>query len=98
MKLMRLPRMQQAEPIPPLLQCMVEVLTVACRRLHSDEDLLGERIQLRKFVQQNVPSLLCIGKGEGFDHQAFVQSVDTARTGLASDVNPTDILEWGFLL
>lgn len=62
---------------------MIEVLAVARRRLHPNEDLLGEHIQPREFVQQDVPSLLAIGEAERLDHQAFVWSTDTARTRLA---------------
>jgi hypothetical protein len=71
---------------------VIEVLAVARRCLHPNEDLLGERIQPREFVQQDVPSLLAIGEAERLDHQAFVWSTDTARTRLASDVNSTHIL------
>lgn len=51
MKLMCLPRMHQAELIASLLQLVIEVLTVACRRLHSNEDFSRERIQPHEFVQ-----------------------------------------------
>ncbi|HEX9133834.1 MAG TPA: hypothetical protein VF844_16205 [Ktedonobacteraceae bacterium] len=51
-----------------------------------------------EFVQQDISSLFAIGKNQNLTHQAFVWSRDAACTRLASDVNPADILDRGFLL
>jgi hypothetical protein len=97
MKLMRLSRMEQAELLATLLQGVIEVFNVACRRLHPDEDLLRQGIQVVEFVQQDIPSIFAIGKDQRFAHQAFVWSRDATCTRLTSDINPADILDRGFL-
>jgi hypothetical protein len=79
-KLMRLSRMEQAEPIASLVQFVIEILALAGSRLHPNQDLTWERIQVTKLVQHNVLSVLGIGKDRGLDHQTFVRSVDTACT------------------
>jgi len=76
---------------------VLEILAVTGSRLHPDQDLTGKRIQVTQLVQQHVPSILAIGEGRVLDHQTFVRSADTASTGLASDVNPTDLLDRDFL-
>jgi hypothetical protein len=44
MKVVRLPGVQQAELVAPLLQFMVKILVVACGGLHPDHDLFGTRL------------------------------------------------------
>jgi hypothetical protein len=60
---------------------------------HPDEDLRGNGIQLGEFLGPHLPALLRIGEGHWLDHHAFVWPTHTSRTGLASHVNPTDILD-----
>jgi hypothetical protein len=80
-----------------LFQLMIQILPVTGGCFHPDEDLAGRNIQLGELVQQHVPSWLGISKLYGFDDHAFVWPTDTARTGLAGDVNPTDVFDGGVL-
>src|SRR6266699_4201169 len=94
MKLMRLPRMQQTQHIPTLLQLVIQILPIAGGGFHPDEDLAGRSIQLVQFLFPDLPAL---GKDDRLDYHALVGPTDAARTGLASDINPTDVLDRRFL-
>jgi len=97
-KMMGLSWMQQAHLVALLLQFVIEILMVARGRLHPNDDLVGDGIQLRQFLFQHLPSSLDIGKGDRPDHHTFVGPTNAARTGLASNVNPTHVPGRGFLL
>src|SRR5258708_4991588 len=93
MKLMGLSGVTQTEHISPLLQLLIQILSIARRGFHPNEDLAGRRIQLAQFLLPELPSLPDIGKSNRFDHDAFVEPENAAHAGLASNINPTDILD-----
>jgi hypothetical protein len=97
MKLMGLARMQETQDIATPLQFVVEILMVAGGRLHPNEDLAGRSIQVAQFLFPDLPALPGIGKGDRLDHHAFVRPTNAARTGLASNIDPTHILDRRFL-
>jgi|SRR6266567_4331460 len=98
MKVMRLSWMEETQHIAALLQLVREILPRAGGGFHPDENLAGWSIQLVQFLFPDLPTLSGIGEGDRFDHHTFVGPTDAARTGLASNVNPTDILDGRFLL
>jgi len=77
---------------------MIKILPIAGGGLHPDENLAGRSIQLVQFLFPDLPACPGIGECDRFDHHTFVGSTNAARTGLASNVNPTDILDGRFLL
>jgi len=92
-----LPGVQQTKHISPLFQLLIQILPIPRRGFHPNENLAGHCIQLMQFLLPDLPSLPSIGKKDRFDYDAFVEPENAARAGLASDVNPTDILDRHFL-
>src|SRR5260221_1919068 len=84
--------------IAALLQLVIEILPIAGGGFHPDENLAGWSIQMAQFLFPDLPAFPGIGERDRLDHHTFVGPTNAARTGLASNVNPTDILDGRFLL
>ena len=98
MKLMGLSWMEETQHIAALLQLVREILPIAGGGFHPDENLAGRSIELIQFLFPDVPACSGIGERDRFDDHTFVGPTHAARTGLASNVNPTDLLDGHFLL
>jgi len=94
---MRLARMQQTQHIAALLQLVIKILMVAGGCLHPNEDLLGESIELAQFLFPDLPTFPALANRIGLTTTLFVGPTNATRTGLASNINPTDILDACFL-
>src|SRR6266516_1840435 len=93
MKMMGLSWMKETQHIAALLQLVIEILPIAGGGFHPNEDLARRSIQLVQFFFPDLPALPGIGKGDRLDDHAFVGSANAACTGLASNINPADILD-----
>src|SRR5258708_7575735 len=89
--------MQQTQHIAALLQFMIHIFPIARGGFHPDEDLVGRSIQPAQFFFPDLPSLSGISKGNRLGHHAFVGPANAAHTGLASNINPTDVFDRRFL-
>jgi hypothetical protein len=76
-----------------LLQLVIEIFPIARGRFHPNEDLSSRSIQLVQLLFPDLPALSGIGKGDRLDEHTFVGSANAAHTGLAADINPTDVLD-----
>src|SRR5439155_7170290 len=79
--------------IPTLLQLVIEIFPIAGGGFHPNENRSGRSIQLVQLLFPDLPPLSGIGKGDRFDDHTFVGSANATRTGLASDINPTNVLD-----
>src|SRR5882762_2718543 len=89
---MGLSGVQQTEHITLSFQLLIQILPIPRCGFHPNEDLAGHSIQLTQFLLPELPSLPAISKRDRFDHDAFVEPKNTARAGLAPDVNPQTYL------
>src|SRR5690349_18549324 len=93
MKMMGSSWMEEPQHLPALRQLVREIFPRAGGAFHPNEDLSSRSLQLVQFLFPDLPALSSVGKGDRLDDHAFVRSVNAARTGLASDSNPTDVLD-----
>ena len=91
--MMGLSWMEETQHIAALLQLVIKIFPIAGGGFHPDEDLSGRSIQLVQFLFPDLPTLSGIGERDRFDHHTFVGPANATRTGLASDINPTDVLD-----
>ena len=94
---MGLPRVQKPQDIATLLQLVIQILPVAGRGFHANEDVAEESIQLAQLLLPDLPAFPGIGESDRLDLHSFVRPAHTARTRLAANVNPTDICDRRFL-
>src|SRR2546421_8466180 len=93
MKMMGLSWMYETQRVAALLQLVIEIFSIAGGGFHPNENLFSRSIQLLQLLFPDLPTLSGIGKGERLDDHGFVGSANAARTGLASDINSTDVLD-----